>query len=69
MVSAKDNSNSIDAVAKAWAIFEYNSYVKIVARKHGITPPDISTEFEDLTVSEIERRVRLLQDLAHLPPQ
>ncbi len=49
-----------------WNQFAYESYTRIVSRKHGLAVP--SVDFRALTSSEQERRLRLLQELAHLPP-
>lgn len=49
-----------------WYLFTFEAYSRIIARKHGITVPAV--DLFALSSSEREERVRLLQELAHLPP-
>jgi hypothetical protein len=52
--------------SRIWQEFAYHSYARIVARKHGIVVPDVDLSI--LSDEELERRVRLVSELAHLPP-
>jgi len=52
--------------ARNWAEFAYRGYARIVARKHGIPAPD--DVITDLSDEELDQRLALLRDLAHLPP-
>lgn len=53
--------------ARKWSIFACRSFAHIVARKHNIIVPSLDT-LEILSDEELERRMRLLSELAHLPP-
>lgn len=55
-----------DEHARAWNEFAYASYAKVCARKHNLLVP--YADLGSLTDEELERRTRLLAELAHLPP-
>jgi hypothetical protein len=52
---------------RGWTLFAAKAYAKIIARKHDIAVPDIDV-FESLSDEELSQRLRLLSELAHLPP-
>jgi hypothetical protein len=51
---------------REWTIFAFHGMARIVARKHGIVVPEM--DLESLSDEELERRYRLIAELAHLPP-
>lgn len=51
---------------RQWNEFAFHSYARIVARKHNIAVPEV--DISVLSDEELERRMRLLFDMAHLPP-
>lgn len=51
---------------REWNEFAYHAFARICARKHNSVPP--VTDLQSLSDGELERRVRLLSELAHLPP-
>lgn len=55
-----------NASSREWNIFAYHSFARIVARKHGLVPPEL--DFSSLSDEEVEVRLRMVQELAHLPP-
>jgi hypothetical protein len=65
--NGKSASQSDDSVnSRSWNEFAYLSFARIVARKHDMVLPDV--DFSTLSDEELTRRVRLLSELAHLPP-
>jgi hypothetical protein len=51
---------------RQWNQFAYMAFARIIARKHDIVVPEVA--FEDLSDEELARRLRLVTELAHLPP-
>jgi len=52
--------------SREWLEFAYDGFARIVARKHGIVVPTV--DLSTLSDEELERRLRLVTELAHLPP-
>jgi len=65
---ARLETKTLDASLETrfWNIFAYHSFSRIVARKHGISVPAI--DLDSLSNEEIETRLQVMRDLAHLPP-
>jgi hypothetical protein len=51
---------------RAWAEFAVRGYALICARKHGLAAP--LDDLGSLSDEELERRLSVVRDLAHLPP-
>jgi hypothetical protein len=51
---------------RAWLEFSFLSFSRIANRKHGFAVPDLP--LDRLSDEELQRRVDLLRELAHLPP-
>lgn len=51
---------------REWRIFAFRGFARIVARKHGIAVPELN--LESLSDEDLESRLRLISELAHLPP-
>jgi hypothetical protein len=52
---------------RLWNLFAYSGYARIVAAKHNLVVPEF--DLDALSDEELERRTRLMLDLAHLPPR
>ena len=52
---------------REWMIFQLLSYSRIAARKHGISIPAVD-DLDSLSDEELADKIKLLQELAHLPP-
>ncbi len=67
MVTSQNDRNLPSAPqGRAWSEFAIKGYSAIVARKHGIAVP--LGDIESLSDEELDVRLRLVTDLAHLPP-
>jgi hypothetical protein len=54
------------STSREWLEFALMGYARICARKHGFVPP--IGPLEGLSNEELDNRLALLRDLAHLPP-
>lgn len=50
---------------REWQIFAVKAFSKIIARKHGLAVPPV--DLEKLSDEQLEARLRLISELAHLP--
>jgi hypothetical protein len=64
-VTQNQNETPEDA-SRQWNIFALKGYAAIVARKHSIVVP--TSDIELISNEELVVRLRLVADLAHLPP-
>jgi hypothetical protein len=64
-VSQKETTAS-PTTSRQWMEFALIGYARICARKHGLAPP--TAGLDHLSDEEIEQRLALVRDLAHLPP-
>lgn len=53
-------------VNRLWSVFALHAYARIVLKKHGLRVP--TDDLDDISDDEIADRLRLVSDLAHLPP-
>jgi hypothetical protein len=54
---------------RAWNEFALLAFARIVARKHGVIVPNTDADsLSSLSNEELEKRLRLVSELAHLPP-
>ena len=60
--NARDN---LPEETRGWRLFAYHGFARIVARKHGLAVPELPDGISD---EELEVRLRVVQELAHLPP-
>jgi len=70
MATGSQNTNSLippsPGETRAWQEFAIQSFARIVARKHGVTVP--LSNLQDLSDEELENRLQVIRELAHLPP-
>lgn len=64
---ATSNNNNDNLGLRSWAVFAYHAYAKIVVRKHNLSIPEI--DLNSLSLEELDRRTRLMAELAHLPAE
>lgn len=48
---------------------QYDAYMKVAVRKHGLSSDMFHTRADDMTNEELSSAVSVLRDLAHLPPE
>lgn len=60
-VSEADRTN----LEREWLIFTFKAFATIIARKHGLVVPEV--DFDSFSNERIEKNVRILGELAHLP--
>lgn len=48
---------------------QYDAYMKIAVRKHGLSPDMLHASADQLSDEELAAAVANLRDLAHLPPE
>lgn len=48
---------------------QYDAYMKIAVRKHGLSTDMLHRKASDLSDEELASAVASLRDLAHLPPE
>lgn len=65
-MATKEETIILPPPDRAWLDFAYAGYARIAVRKHNLPPPPGIVA--DLSDEEVDRRVALLRDLAHLPP-
>lgn len=66
-MATNQNANSTPTTSRGWQEFALKSFAVIVARKHGITAPEMD-DLKSLSDEELEKRLRLMSEMAHLPP-
>ena len=64
--TANGNDSLLGLAVREWNEFAYVAFARIVARKHNIPVPEV--DLANLSDEELERRLRLVSELAHLPP-
>jgi hypothetical protein len=69
----RNNPNAVDnglapgqTGSRFWRLFAIRAFAVIVARKHNMAVP--LDDIEELSDEDLEVRLRLVQELAHLPP-
>lgn len=66
---AKENSAPVPGVFKRQLLdVQFQTYRRIVERKHGVTVPLSADEAASLTDEELLAYVDSLREMAHLPP-
>jgi len=48
---------------------QYDAYLKIAVRKHGLSTDMLHAKADDLSDEELANATATLRDLAHLPPE
>jgi hypothetical protein len=48
---------------------QYDAYMKIAVRKHGLSPDMFHKRANELSDEELASAVAILRDMAHLPPE
>jgi len=66
MATERQNHTIVRTPEREWLEFQFSTYSRIAMRKHGISIPVV--ELTAITDESLIDRVKLLQELAHLPP-
>jgi hypothetical protein len=67
-IASTDALQRLSDVSRTYLEIAFRGYSAIAVRKHGFVMPAELDNLASLSLSELERLVTLVRDLAHLPP-
>lgn len=68
-MATKPGPNSGTGLFRQLAKAQYDAYLKIAVRKHGLSPDMFHARADDLSDEELGAAISILRDMAHLPPE
>ncbi len=69
MATTSSNGKPKNAFFRQMLMAQYDAYMKVAVRKHGLSTEMLHARASELSDEELASAVATLRDLAHLPPE